>query len=478
MSKNKMTFIQLLRWFLKEEIRLHSTLFGFKRFMLFPFVIFIFSIIMGLALPLFSLSITESIIIYSAIIILFGFQTGRMGFDAQDKIQNLLGESSRLIFSSKTLPIKQKKLVVTLLVNDAIFYSILFLIPIFTGLIFGLFVTPYESELFISSITILSVILMYLFTILLFIFGVSIGFVVTTNQLSKLNTLILLVFVPTGLYSMYTIIDIELSQLIQLNIIIPLLVLLTLVFIWVGLEQFKVSQNREKAKKYNNDFNKLKNIVSSDRLFINIIVKTVIDIKRSAGGLWKIKFSSLSIILTSLLLIYTIDSFLQLSPKPEYLFGGLFSLIAYPLYTIVFRYDSINSYSTLPVTDGKIYQSKAITAIGMGVILSVLYYIPVMIFLDVDLISMLNGFVMLIGLIIYQVGILLYLVKDEPIKFLFDGFYFAIYSFSILIFIVPMLIVGMHGQILADIFSHVATISIFCGSLLGIILIYIKSNNL
>lgn len=79
---------------------------------------------------------------------------------------------------------------------------------------------------------------------------------------------------------------------------------------------------------------------------------------------------------------------------------------------------------------------------------------------------------MLIGLIIYQVGILLYLVKDEPIKFLFDGFYFAIYSFSILIFIVPMLIVGMHGQILADIFSHVVTISIFCGSLLGIILIY------
>lgn len=477
MSKNNMTFIKLLGWFLKEELRLHSTLFGFKRFMLFPFVIFIFSIIMGLAVPLFSLSISESIIIYSSIMILFGFQTGRMGFDAQDKIQNLLGESSRLIFSSKTLPIKQKKLIVALLVNDAIFYSILFLIPIFTGLVFGLFITPYESELFISSINILSVILMYLFTILLFIFGVSIGFVVTTNQLSKLNNFILLVFIPVGFYSIYKISDIELSQLFQLTFIIPLLVILTLVFILVGLEQFKVLQNREETKKYNNEFNKLKNFVSSDRLFMNIIFKTIIDIKRSAGGLWKVKFSSLSIILTSLVLIYTIDLFLQLSPKPEYLFGGLFSLIAYPIYTIVFRYDSIDSYSTLPISDGKIYQSKAITAIGFGIILSILYYVPVMIFLDVDLISILNGFVMLISLIVYQIGILLYLVKDEPIKFLFDGFYFAIYSFSVLIFIVPMLIVGMHGQILTDMFSHVVTLSILCGSVLGVVLIYTKSNN-
>lgn len=474
MNKN-IGYFELLKWYFREELRLYTTLFGLKRFLLFPVIIFAFSIIMGVSIPMFDVSLVESAIIYGTIITLFGLQTGRMGFDAKDTIQNLIGESSKIMFTSRTLPIKQNTLVSCLLVKDAIFYSFTFLIPILTGVIIGLFATPYESGMFISAFSIPSVVTLYLMTLLFFIFGVSIGFVITTNQLGKSKSILLIIGLSVISYLGYTSIELSMVSLIKPIIVVPAILSLTLLFIFVGLRQFNSAQKSREKSTYKNEFNELKSILSYSEPQDSLIAKTLIDIKRSAGGLWKIKFSTSSVILTSAFLIYIVNEFLQLSPKPEFLFGGLFSLMAYPLYTIIFRYDGIKSYSTLPITESEIYRSKAISLAGVGIILSLLYYTPFMIFLDVGLIDAINGLIVLIGLLVYQFGVLMHIVEDEPIKFLFDGAYFALYALSILVFIIPLLIIGMHGAILPEVFGLVMTMIVLVSSLVGAILIYKKS---
>jgi len=66
----------------------------------------------------------------------------------------------------------------------------------------------------------------------------------------------------------------------------------------------------------------------------------------------------------------------------------------------------------------------------------------------------------------------MYLARDNPTEFLFNGFLFAIYSIGTLIFIIPILIIGMYGLLFATSVSSMITIYGLIAGVIGAILVY------
>jgi len=470
---NNLSHLKLFKWFLKEEWRLFTSLFGEKRFISFPIVIFVLSLILGAAAPILNAGIESISIVYFSMIVLFGLQTGSIGFDARDSIKNLLGDTSRILFASKTLPIKKRTLISLFLLKDALFYSFIFLAPITIGAIVGLFVSPIESGTLVNSVSLSMIPILYISSIISFIFGVSIGFSITTIRLERISGIIIFASILSSIIVMNSYNLLSLDALASISLLKWLIgmSIATISFIGIGLIQFGNSDNISKKSRFNNHYNKMSKIINPKNNYTTIVLKNLIDIQRSAGGFLKVIFSTGVIVFTSFILIYFMSTFFGLSPKPEFIYGGLFSLIAYPIYAIGFRYDSLDSYSTLPISRADVYKSKLLLFTVIGIPLSIIFYTP-FVLTDTGITSYLQGAIVLTGLMYYQFGLLMYLARDNPTEFLFNGFLFAIYSIGTLIFIIPILIIGMYGLLFATSVSSMITIYGLIAGVIGAILVY------
>jgi len=474
-EKDNIKNFELVKWFLKEEWRVYSSMFGSKRFLTFPLVIFTFALILGMTAPLFDLDLRILYIIYSALIILFGIQTGTIGFDARDTIENLLGETSRMLYASRTLPISQKRLVSIFLVKDAIFYMLVFLLPICVGVVAGIYTSPFGEAYFMSSLTLTNFVLLYICTVIFFIFGVSVGFVITTAQFS--NSYGLLSVSILFLLS-YLLIQSAGLTIRGLVIALPNYLLMTFVFTLsiilsiIGIWQFRASENINKEESYDNQIRKIDSKFSSINPSLRISIKSILDIHRSAGGFLKVLFGTSIVVISSWILVYILGYFVGLLPRYEYLYAGLFSLISYPLYTILFRYDTLESYSTLPVKEEEVYQSKLVNFVLIGFPLAIAYYTPVVIG-ETSFTLYLYGIALLISMMIFQLGLLMHFVEDKPIEFLFDGVLFSLYSVALFIVMVPMTVVGLYGQELTTNVTSIVGLSVFAVGIIGIILIMV-----
>jgi len=314
---NNLSHLKLFKWFLKEEWRLFTSLFGEKRFISFPIVIFVLSLILGAAAPILNAGIESISIVYFSMIVLFGLQTGSIGFDARDSIKNLLGDTSRILFASKTLPIKKRTLISLFLLKDALFYAFIFLAPITIGAIVGLFVSPIESGTLVNSVSLSMIPILYISSIISFIFGVSIGFSITTIRLERISGIIIFASILSSIIVMNSYNLLSLDALASISLLKWLIgmSIATISFIGIGLIQFGNSDNISKKSRFNNHYNKMSKLINPKNNYTTIVLKNLIDIQRSAGGFLKVIFSTGVIVFTSFILIYFMSTFFGLSPK-------------------------------------------------------------------------------------------------------------------------------------------------------------------
>ncbi len=475
---NNISYSKLLKWFLREEWRLFTTLFGKTRFITFPIIIFLFAVILGSASPLLNTSTDYLLFVYLTLITLFGIQTGSIGFEARDSINNLIGETSRILYASKTLPIKKQRLVLLFLIKDAIFYSVMFLAPISLGVLLGLLITPMESFYALEISILLDFVIIYLFTILLFMFGVSIGFMFTTVRLERITGIIALSIVLALSYALFTFDNFSIDYILNMSLlyIVNVILLLIFIFIFIGLIQFRNPDKLSMKSKFKNRYISMSNLLSPSKNSTKIMIKNLIDIQRSAGGFLKIIFSASTIVLTAFMLVYFMDSFIGLAAKYEFIYASLFALMTYPIYNIMFRYDSINTYSTLPISELDVYKSKitlfTIISIPLSIILYTAFILP-----NVSFIPYIKGIIILLSLQYYQLGLLMYFGGDDPHRLLFDGISFSIYSIATLIFIIPILVIGMYGLIFSSTIVYGIVLWSIVSFIVGFILINYVLNN-
>jgi len=119
----------------KEEWRIHSTLFGSLSFALFPVMIFCISCMGSFLLPLFTGVLPPGYlaIILHAIFLLLGIMVGGFGLMGMEVMNRRFGQASLLAYSARSLPLSERQIFLTFVIKDIVYYLLLYVLPFVFG---------------------------------------------------------------------------------------------------------------------------------------------------------------------------------------------------------------------------------------------------------------------------------------------------------------------------------------------------------
>ncbi|MFB6245670.1 MAG: hypothetical protein ABEJ03_04990 [Candidatus Nanohaloarchaea archaeon] len=124
----------MIRRMLKEEYRMHSDLYRGRSFATFPLVVASMSLLFSWFVLEYSTLRASSL--GTSLQVLGGFlglAVGSVGFSSRDAMKNVLGPVNFLVYSSRTLPLSERRLLSEFVLKDILYYTVLFLLPAAAG---------------------------------------------------------------------------------------------------------------------------------------------------------------------------------------------------------------------------------------------------------------------------------------------------------------------------------------------------------
>lgn len=410
---------------------MHSLLFGGRNFLLFPVVILLMTLPAYWALLRSGFTPATLRTGLHYLTLFFGLNVGAIGFVSRDAIKNLLGEANLMIFSSRTLPVSQIRLVGTFLAKDLLYYSFLFLTPIIAAVV--------PAEVYAGHALDIPA-LLWVTTSGTFMTGVALSFLFASlynrgrayllaglvgisGLLWYFNTGIL-EFTPLAFHAEPTI-DTFLFGFVPS----ALLMGLGLLVFTPGIESSR--------KTYGNTFPRLREKLQRiDQQ--GLVTKFVLDIKRSSGGFTKLLFSVGVILAVFIFMVdqlFFAQGFLEAAALS---FALILSIAAVSVYNWINRFDDPGRYSSLPVDTEDVFLAKYITFFLLAVPINLAYLLGASYLYGSG--GLLTGLVVLVPLMLYVLGVTAYLTGLDPNQMLMNGTYFLLYTGAIGIIFVPLFV--------------------------------------
>lgn len=340
----------LLKAMIKEEWRIHSTLFGGYMFALFPLALLFFSFLGGLFLPIFLMMMggAELATLAHYIFLIFGVSVGGFGLFGKEVMNRRFGQASLLAYSSRALPVSERLIFMDFFAKDLIFYFLLWILPITAG--FSL------STLFLSLHV--NVILLFLTLCLSFMIGLSAVFLLSTiyAHSSKLFIALLLL----SLLALASFSSLSLASLPPLALFFnPNLAALENSLLLISVPTalsllFPKSDYPVRKRHLKNSLVQLSQTFGSQGIFI---AKDFLDLNRSEGGLGKIIFS---FFFPLLILWFLLSIFLNFLPGANFLvlFALFLGIISSSMYNWLTEFDLFTAYAFLPIEVSTLMKSK------------------------------------------------------------------------------------------------------------------------
>ncbi len=394
---------RLLNLQIKEEWRMMTAYFSSKALILFPIVLFGAGVFMGRLIPIMeqSFDMHQFYSMVHLLLILYGIFVGGFGFFAEAVVETWFGEARLLIQTYDILPISFTRLFSLFYLKDIIYYMVLTLLPIFSGLFFSFSIS---SSLFLTLLISLT---------LAFLLGISTSFFLSSlyvrNRWSVLPPLVLLGYWgTTGSYETLP----PLAFFFQRDLFHALSsVILFFVFSAISLY---ISIPIERYRMHN---------FSPSTLFSRIdtlLAKEIVEVRRS--GTWRILLTAY---LFPLLFLYSIFHFsgklLQIQftlPLPFYaVFIGYLSTLVYSWLNNI---DTPAHLHTLPITVSAVIKRKlALLAVvsfsvGTGYLLFLGYTLNDFTAVPISLFAM-------VAVTLYVALVTAYLCGLHPNTYLFNG---------------------------------------------------------
>ncbi|MCA1916830.1 hypothetical protein [Methanospirillum hungatei] len=124
---------------MKEEWRIHSTMFGSLNFALFPVMICAIAFMGTFLLPLIqaSMPIGDLVILIHAQYLMLGFMVGAFGLLGNEVMNRRFGQASLLAFSARTLPMSPRNIFTIFVLKDTLYYFFLWIFPLGAGFLIG-----------------------------------------------------------------------------------------------------------------------------------------------------------------------------------------------------------------------------------------------------------------------------------------------------------------------------------------------------
>jgi hypothetical protein len=379
MNKSSTLFYAML----KEEWKIHSTLFGNLRFAFFPLLIMIIGFLGFWAMSIFQMLFTmESMIMFSHyLFVFFGASVGAFGMMGKEFMNRRFGQASLIAYSARTLPVGDRKIFSMMVIKDICYYFFLWVLPLVIGYALATPITKLPLSLtFIFLLT---------FT-LSFLVGLSSVFFLSMVYV-RAGKLLLGIVVLLGVFAMvitknsfailppylfYYSLDMKQIWISLLLILVPSI----LAIVFVKLD-FPLKTNR-----FKDSLGTMMRRLSFAKKYAVFIAKDFLDLRRSDGGFGKIFFS----FLIPLGFVWVFISFLVSKVHNLQfiiLFAMFLGILSSTIYTWLTEYDLFNQYLFLPVSVSTIIRSKLIAyslmnivslviLIVSAIIKSQLFYLP------------------------------------------------------------------------------------------------------
>ncbi|MCX6819453.1 MAG: hypothetical protein NT129_05665 [Candidatus Aenigmarchaeota archaeon] len=347
---------ELLKSMIKEEWRIHSVLIGGKMFVLFPVMLVVLAFLGSLFLPIINivLPLKQFVVIVHYVFVLFGVSVGSFGLLGKEVMNRRFGQASLIAYSSRTLPVSEKRIFVNFFVKDIIYYFLLWIIPFVLG--FAIASPLLSIGLNYSSILLITLTLSFLI-------GLSIVFLLSTVYAHSSRLLIAMLTIAA--VALFALNYLKISLLYMLPSLsfffmpsyVQLVACLLIILIPISLSMiFLKIDYPEKKKRFRNSLAVLTNLLAFSK-YSTFISKDFLDLMRSEGGLGKIIFSFIFpiAIIWPMLLI-----FLKFIPVANFLmiFSVLLGAISSTIYNWLTEFDLFTSYSFLPVRISTLIKSK------------------------------------------------------------------------------------------------------------------------
>jgi hypothetical protein len=423
---------------LKEEWRLHSTLFGSISFALFPILIFAASAMSAILLPLIRTAIPGGSVlsVTVALFVVMGMMVGGFGLLGKEVMNRRFGHPSLLSYSGRTLPFTERFIFLNFVIKDVVYYFILWILPFGAGFIVAspfIGISVSGSLFFLLSIT------------LSFLCGLSVIFllsVIYTRSRLALGVLVVMgvivwivawaatginplpFFPPLLVYAAFSPLVLALSLLL---ILIPCLLAFGLF----------TTEYHDTEKCYLDLFTPVSRNL---RMFPEpaLATKDFLDLYRSGNGIGHTIFSFL-LPLGIIWFFLSLLSGMLFEGGLIIIFALITGIISSTMFTWITEFDTPGAYGCLPLGVARLVTSKA-------AIYSVLQVIPAILLIIVSLITG-NGSYLLFVLVVwgsvsfYALGVTVYLMGLSPGVMLYNAKVFLIY----------LILLGMPTLLLAGI---------------------------
>lgn len=437
---------ELFTGMMKEEWRIHSTIFGSLSFALFPVMIFGIAFMGSFLVPLVETVMPSGNLrlVVHAIFVLLGIMVGGFGLVGMEAMNRRFGQASLIAYSARSLPVSEKVIFANFVVKDTVYYFILWVLPFVLGFALAspfIGIAPFVPVLLALTLT------------LAFLSGLSaIFFLSTIYTRSK----ILLALVLAGSLAVWA----ALTVLTGTNAaaFFPPLLLFTS-FSWkiffaaclliavpfgVSLLLF-TSEYTSSAKRYPDRFTPLSGTLSI-LPYPPLAAKDLIDLWRSGGALGQTIFS----FFIPLGLLYVLLSILAPVLPP----GGFFILyailtgvIASTMYTWITSFDNFSSYACLPVGVSTLLSSKICSFTVLQVIPAA--FIVIMTIVSGNIRYMIPALVLCLAVSFYTLAVTIRLTGLSPAVLVYDAGVLARYLLAVGSVIIILILIGFMNPLYA-----------------------------
>ncbi len=156
--------LELFIAMVKEEWRVHSTMFGSLSFALFPVMIFLIAGMGSFLIPMMQTTLPAGslIVIVQGTYLMLGIMVGGFGLLGNEVMNRRFGQASLLAYSARSLPLSGRFIFLTFVIKDTVYYFLLWVLPFGFGYILA---SPY------TGVPLGSALLLLLTLTLSFLFG-------------------------------------------------------------------------------------------------------------------------------------------------------------------------------------------------------------------------------------------------------------------------------------------------------------------
>jgi hypothetical protein len=408
---------ELFTSMVKEEWRIHSTMFGSLSFALFPVMIFGIAFMGSFLIPLMqtTLPVGNLTLIVHATYLMLGIMVGGFGLLGNEVMNRRFGQASLLAYSARSLPLSEKFIFLNFVIKDTVYYFFLWVLPFGLGYILA---SPF------TGVSLAHALLLLLTLTLSFLFGLcGVFFLSAVYARSRLALLLVLLAIGVGVICLAVMTGVNPvlffpplllnSAFTWANFLISCAVLALLFGVAIVLFN---PESVGSEKTYRDSFAPLMQRFS----FLPnppLAAKDTLDLYRSGSLVGQTIFS----FLLPLVVIWFFLSLLGPFFPPH---GLLFILavttgvIASTMYTWVTMFDTFGPYACLPVAVSTLIAGKLTT-------FAILQVIPAIFIASVALLSgeaayLVPAVVLGISVSFYAVGVMAWLCGLSPNVLVYD----------------------------------------------------------